>query len=258
MRSALLILIDGLRPDALCAADAPTLRRLRAEGASTMAARTVIPSMSLPCHASLFYGVEPGRHGITSNAWHPMARPVPSLVDVVHAAGRKAAMFYNWEPLRDLAAPGSVDESHMIRYDGAGGDSSDRRLFALAREWIERTPDFGFAFLYYGWADIVGHEHRWMSPQYMDAIAGADRLVAGVLPALPPECLLVVTADHGGHETHGTDCHEDMTIPLILRGRGIAARSTIGGDVRITDIAPTIAKWLGIEKPREWVGRELI
>ncbi len=260
MRSAILVVIDGLRPDAIAAADAPTLRRIAAQGTSTMTARTVMPSMSLPCHTSLFYGVPPGRHGITSNMWHPMARPVPSVVDVVHQAGRKTAMFYNWEPLRDLAAPGSVDAAHMIREASLPGDASDQRLFAMAAEWMSGNPDFGLAFLYYGATDIVGHKHQWMSPEYLEAVRDADRHIeSAVIPALPEDCLLVVTADHGGHEwTHGEECDEDMTIPLMLLGPGIPAGGKIEGPVNITDVAPTILKWLEIEKPPEWTGRALI
>src|SRR3712207_6719837 len=93
------ILIDGLRPDAIDAARCPRLRALRSRGAATMRATSVMPSVTLPCHTSIFHSVPPTRHGVTTNTWTPMARPLPGLVDQAHAAGRRCAFFYNWEEL---------------------------------------------------------------------------------------------------------------------------------------------------------------
>jgi predicted AlkP superfamily pyrophosphatase or phosphodiesterase len=260
MRSAVLIVIDGMRPDAIAASAAVTLRRLIGQGASTMSARTVLPSISLPCHTSMFYGVPPERHGIVSNAWKPIEPPIPSVVDVVYEAGRSTAMFYNWEPLRDLAAPLSVSESHHVRWQGGPRDPSDARLFRLANEWMRSTPDFGFAFVYFGAADNVGHKDRWMSEPYFEAIREADRLIeTEILPALPPECLLIVASDHGGHDwTHGEDCEEDMTVPIILRGEGIAPGSTIQGPASLMDLPRTIVDWLGIEPHADWLGKSFV
>jgi len=260
VRSVLLIVVDGLRPDALSAAAAPTMRRIVREGSSTLRSRTVMPSVTLPCHTSMFYGVSPERHGITDNRWHPMARPVPSLLDVVYRAGRKTAMFYNWGELRDLAAPSSLDVAHLVAYERTEGDESDQRTFALATDWVRDTPDFGLAFAYYGMVDMTGHAHGWMSEPYLSRVADADRAITRVVDALPRDgsCLVVLTSDHGGHDkTHGTDADEDMTVPLALWRPGGAARSHDLGVTSILDIAPTIAAALGVERPREWEGRVL-
>jgi predicted AlkP superfamily pyrophosphatase or phosphodiesterase len=253
-----LIVVDGLRPDALMAAAAPTMQRIVREGASTLLSRTIMPSVTLPCHTSMFYGVSPERHGITDNRWHPMARPVPSLIDVVYRADRKTAMFYNWGELRDLAAPGSLDESHFVAYERTEGDVSDQRTFALAAGWVRDNPEFGLAFAYYGMVDMTGHAHGWMSEPYLSRVADADRAVARVVAALPADgsALVVLTSDHGGHgKTHGTDADEDMTVPLALWRRGAAARPRDLGATSILDVAPTIAAALGVDRPRDWEGR---
>ncbi len=93
----------GCGPTACNRHPPPCIDRLIREGASTYAARTVMPSATLPCHTSMLRGVPPQRHGITINTWVPQVRPVPSLVDVLHQAGKRTAFFYNWEQLRDLA-----------------------------------------------------------------------------------------------------------------------------------------------------------
>ena len=111
---ALLISVDGLRPDALSLAATPVLGRLIAEGASTMACRADMPSVTLPCHQTMLRGVSVGRHGVNTNTFRPLARPVPSLIDAAHQCGLKTGSFYNWEPLRDLSDPGSLDVSHFL------------------------------------------------------------------------------------------------------------------------------------------------
>lgn len=69
----LLILSDGMRPDGLDAH--PAAARLMREGSYTLRARTVMPSVTLPCHMSLFHSVDPGRHGILTNTYVPQVRP---------------------------------------------------------------------------------------------------------------------------------------------------------------------------------------
>jgi hypothetical protein len=100
-----LFVIDGLRPDALTQTNAPVIGRLMAGGAYTLQAQAVVPSITLPCHVSMFCGVTPERHGTLSNVWNPPQPPVPSLLDVAHAAGRSTASFYYWEELREISHP---------------------------------------------------------------------------------------------------------------------------------------------------------
>lgn len=256
-RRAVLILIDGLRPDALSPKRTPALEALRRRGLSNLRSRSTMPSVTLPCHTTLFYGVPPGRHGVTTNTWHPLARPVRSLFDVAHAAGHRTFMWSNWEQLRDMAAPGSLTESVMLAYQDSPGDESDRRNFAAAAKRLARG-DYGIAFLYYGMVDVVGHHDGWMSKPYLRQVARADRAIAGVLRALPRDGLVIATSDHGGHEhTHGTDCDEDMNVPLIAAGPGLPRGAAFKRSTSLLDLAPTIAAWLGIPRPPEWTGKPL-
>lgn len=66
------------------------------------------------------------------------------------------------------------------------------------------------------------------------------------------------TADHGGHDrTHGTDSPEDMTIPFIIKGKDFKAGEK-PENVSIKDIAPTVAKLLGIAPDQAWEGKSLV
>lgn len=257
LRQAVLFLVDGMRPDGMVQADTPTLDALLAGGAHTLNAQTTMPSLTLPCHASLLLGVSPARHGIITNVWTPQAQPLPGLFDVLHQAGLITAFFHNWEALRDLSQPGALNASFMIK-DTTGDVTPDREVAALAAGWLGANP-FNFAFVYLGATDIVGHAYGWMSDRYLASISHADQCIATVLDALPEGCTVLVTSDHGGHEqTHGTDCAEDMTIPLIMNGPTISRASTLTGPVSIADIAPTITRLLDVRAPDEWIGTPLV
>ena len=96
----LLILSDGMRPDGLDAH--PAAARLMREGSYTLRARTVMPSVTLPCHMSLFHSVDPGRHGILTNTYVPQVRPVTGCL--LYTSGRKRC-FHAAASFRRIACP---------------------------------------------------------------------------------------------------------------------------------------------------------
>ncbi|MFN8457849.1 MAG: alkaline phosphatase family protein [Anaerolineae bacterium] len=216
MSVIVLVMIDGVRPDALALANCPNLNRLRSQGAWTLSASSIMPSMTLPCHMSIFHSVTPGRHGITTNEWQPMARPLPGLVDLARLAGRRCAFFYNWEQLRHVSQAGSLHFSYFR--DNAYTDlvNGDQVIAAEAVRYIASDqPDF--VFVYLGTVDIVGHLSGWMSPEYLAQLERVDKALGTLLAGLPAESTVLLQSDHGGHErTHGTESPEDMTIPWLV------------------------------------------
>ncbi len=248
----LFIMLDGLRPDALVQSDSPTLHGLMASGAATLTASSVMPSVTLPCHTSIFHAVPPTRHGVTTNDWQPMARPLPGLLEVAKAAGKRCAAIYNWEPLRNLGRPNSLDAVHYrdCSYDMAGDDwVTEAAIYHLTHHATD------FAFVYYGTIDVAGHNHQWMSDEYLRQTERVDRNLGALLAALPADRHLIVQADHGGHDrSHGTDAPEDMTIPWIVAGPQIRQGHQIAQPVSLIDTAPTLARIMGLQPPRDWEG----
>ena len=250
----MLILVDGMRPDAMV--QFPQAQALMQSSATALDAQTVFPSVTLPCHVSLFHSVDPARHGTTTNTYMPQVRPIDGLCESLGAAGKRCAFFFNWEQLRDLSRPGSLCRSFFVNMGAAGYPEANRLVTENALASL-KNDEFDFAFVYLGWVDEAGHDHGWMSDEYMRAMNASwndiDRLVA----AAPEDCGVIVTADHGGHDrTHGTTMPEDMTIPVILHGKPFAAGTTLT-DVSIKDIAPTVAALLGSCPSREWEGKSL-
>jgi predicted AlkP superfamily pyrophosphatase or phosphodiesterase len=248
----ILFSIDGMRPDGLLAAETPNMDRLMKDGATTLTAQTVMPCCTLPCHTSMHRGVDATRHGIWTNTFQPLVRPVPSVFDVANAHGLRCGFFYNWGQLRDLCDPESLVVSHYCR-DSYRPEGDDKVAEASAR--YIKSEKLDFAFVYLGYTDECGHKHGWMSPEYIAAISNADRCIGEVLEVAANATVLVMS-DHGGHErTHGTELPEDMTIPWILSGPGVRRGVAIQTPVVIYDTAPTLAYLLGLTLAREWDGR---
>lgn len=250
-----LFVVDGLRSDGMVQAKTKHLDHLISEGAHTLSARTIVPSITLPCLASLIYSIEPSAHQITTNSWRPLS--YPGLHEIIFQAGMKSAVFINWEQLRDLHQPGSVEALFCHKDDDTPGIESDWKLAELARSYLsEHHVDF--AFIYFNQTDAAGHRDGWMSPPYLNTITNVDHCIGTILKVLPKETLVMVTTDHGGKGyNHGADTPEETTIPFIIKGPDIPKGYQIQRLVRIIDIAPTIISSLGIELPIEWAGKAI-
>src|SRR3989337_1349108 len=55
----IVVSIDGLRPDAIAKFGAKTIQRLMREGSYSLAATTILPSKTLPTHASMLTAPQP-------------------------------------------------------------------------------------------------------------------------------------------------------------------------------------------------------
>ena len=65
----ILISVDGMRPDGFLACGNPYIEKMMESAYYTLDGKTVLPSVTLPCHMSLFHSVAPERHGITTNLY---------------------------------------------------------------------------------------------------------------------------------------------------------------------------------------------
>ncbi len=251
----ILISIDGMRSDGLKACGNPYVAQLETICRHTYDARSMVPSVTFPCHFSMTHSVTPQRHGILTNTYVPQVRPVDGIFEKIRAAGGVSAMFYGWEPLRDIASPGTLKFATYI--NAYMEESSDTVLTDAAVALIkEKKPDF--AFLYMVETDEKGgHDNGWMSEEYLRRIAIAIDNVKRIITEFGDEYTVILMADHGGHDrSHGSEMPEDMTIPLFCYGPQFEA-GVLPSGVSLLDIAPTIAKVMGISPDREWEGTPL-
>ena len=249
----ILILVDGMRPDGMMQCGNPFAQKLVEKSTYTLSAKTVMPSVTLPCHMSLFHSVDPQRHGILTNTYVPQVRPVKGMFDVFEEDDKKCAFFYTWEELRDLSRPDHLHTALCINQHMQA--DTDIKITDAAIKYInEEAPDF--LFLYLGETDEVGgHDCGWMSEQYMKSVSKALSCVEKLQNNISEDYTIILCADHGGHDrSHGSDMPEDMTIPVVICGRAFEKNKEIT-DVSIKDIATTIASLLEVKPAKEWEGK---
>jgi len=181
---------------------------------------------------------------------------INGLFEQIKMAGKRSAMYYGWEPLRDISRPSSLIASEYI--NAYSFEHTDEMLTKRALNYINiAKPDF--VFLYMVETDEKGgHDAGWMSPTYLDYISNAINNVKKVIQEVGKEYTVIITADHGGHDRcHGTELPEDMTIPMFFYGKNFSPDTELE-NVSILDIAPTIADVMKIDTPREWEGKSLL
>ncbi|MCA0361930.1 MAG: alkaline phosphatase family protein [Armatimonadetes bacterium] len=254
-----LISIDGVRPDGIRLAPTPNLDRLVRDGSVSWEAQSVTPSITLPCHQSMFRSVAPMKHGVLNNELRVGPNVPPSIFDVAARSGQQTAMFGNWSPLRDLGDPEHIHVCYLNNNaHTADGDShvAEMAIRGAAAE------EFDFLFLYLGHTDWVGHEYGWMSDEYLQAISQVDSCVGrfvDALIALHHPVDFIIASDHGGHDkVHGTEEPEDMTVPFIMWGYRCTTGHKIQQPVTLLDVAPTVTRLMGISAPKVWEGRAVL
>jgi predicted AlkP superfamily pyrophosphatase or phosphodiesterase len=244
--------IDGLRPDAISLAPMPNLMALMQSGAYSLTAQTVYPSVTLIAHSSMLSGLCPAKHGVYWNDYLPNLGYAQGtdLFDIAHAAGLRTDMVVSKKKLIQVTEPSSLDNFLFV---------NDRDTVVMERLLADFPEDFRVLFIHFGIADGMGHSYGWLSPQQLSVLFRADEALGQFLEELDArnlrnETLLIVTADHGGHDsTHGSNSPEDMTIPWIASGPGIQPKA-LTSFIQTTDTAATAAFALGLPIPAEWDG----
>ncbi len=251
----LMILCDGMRPEAVEVCGHPFASVLKSESAYNPHAQTVFPSYTLPCHMSLFHSVNPDEHGTQKNIYVPFDGK--GLFEQLRDNGKSTAMFYSWGELKDIYKPYSLCYSRFISEIYIESYKMTEMLTEDCEKYIaEYLPDF--VFLYLETTDGVGHTDGWGSEAYHKAANHSFGLIERITASLPEDYSVIVLADHGGHDyTHGTADPIDMTIPLFIKtDRKIDIERF--EKANIIDVAPTVCDLLGVPCSGEWKGKSLI
>ena len=239
---ALMIMVDGMRADAVETGEMPNLESIM-DGTWASGYRTawsldggVVDSTSLrktipssgPNHASIATGVTPQKHGVTSNENTGSGNFVtyPTwLKRVVDANPGAAALFaYTWANDADM---GPADGVTFLAGTDAGNATAVATRLASAD-----APDATMFFI--DGPDAAGHANNFfpMSAEYKTALAAADGYIGQCLAAITgratfaqEDWLVIVTSDHGGYRNmHGqvTYGRQADTVPIAISGRNVA------------------------------------
>ncbi len=258
IKQVVIISIDGLRPDALDLTDTPTLDDLRVRGAYSFNAQTVALSVTLPSHASMLTGMTPDKHGLEWGlpyiGWPGMNGP--SLFSVAHEAGLTTGMVFGKDKLHHLVLPNSVDTLF-------GADVGDEEVKERTVELVG-TGLPNVLFIHFPDTDRVGHNYGWLSARQLQSVTFVDGLIGEIVVALEQHgylnsTLLLISADHGGHDkVHGDDSPEDRTIPWLAAGPGVRAGVILTTRINTYDTAATALYALQLPIPDNWDGQPVI
>lgn len=263
IRRVVVVVLDGLRPDAIGVYDLSNIRRLAFTGASTMRGRTVSPSLTWPAMTSLLCGVPPQTHGILADSVHwprPKDKLAP-LPKLLAGAGYPTSAFMGAIPTLYRAVGTRIAQGlGFAEARFTGSNATD--VFMAARETLRRQHR-GLVVLHWADADATGHEHGWMSPEYGDATRRLDQAMAELASTLAlesdPQTLLIALADHGGGGVHPKNHEEEhplnWTVPILLAGHSV--RQCTLADASLVDVPATIAWALGLDVPLGYCGRIL-
>lgn len=262
-----IIVVDGLRPDALKQAKTPTIDSLIKRGSFTMKAQTVSPSLTLPAVASLLSGLPVEQHGVTWNEYEPQLGylKAPTVFELASFLdGKWAAVYLNKEKLVHIAKPDRRLFLHVCSVSDPACTAQKIAGEVISTYKTETEGKPSLFLVHFADPDVTGHAKGWMSKPYLQAVEAVDRAIGALIQGfkelgLFERTVFIVTADHGGHEkTHGTTMPEDMTVPWIAAGPGIKANHEISQPVSIMDTPATVLQALGItEYFVEWNSRSV-
>lgn len=264
-RRACVLLIDGLgrgqlRANAACA---PYLSSLPERARLT----SCVPSTTPTSLTSLGTGQPPGAHGIVG-----FKLRIPGeqrLLNHLHWSSRVDPVKWQPEPTafgRATAAgiaaffvgPASFRDSGLTIAATRGASYVD------AETWPERVDaagaalgrvDRGFAYVYWGEVDQVGHVHGVGSEKWRAAVRVADEFAARLAERLPLGCPLWVTADHGMVDIPESAKIDAETAPGMVDGVVL-----LGGEPRFRHVytrpgaaADVLASWRAALAGHAWV-----
>lgn len=263
----LVIGIDGLGAHGIPMVKTPHMDELINNGAYSLKARTVMPSMSGPAWSSIITGTTVERHGVGNNSWivdNKQFEPVfkenynmfPTLFGEVRKHCPKAVVgaIYHWESFGNFIEKDVCDLSISA--------ASEEIATQKACEFLaEGNPNFTFVHL--DLVDHAGQHGGFRSEEYAKAVEKADSLIGVFISKLNEikrldKMVVFIVADHGGlGNKHGGSSPDEMMVPFIIYGKGVKRGYEINHPVFNYDLAPTVA-WLFGFKLNEWtVGKPI-
>jgi predicted AlkP superfamily pyrophosphatase or phosphodiesterase len=265
VRRVIVVVLDGIRADAIHLFPLPNLARLADEGASTFTARTVTPSVTAAAMTSLFTGVSPDAHGLAHDRFSmPRARlPLTPVTRVLQRVGLPSSAHIAEIPhaYRTLARR-MARGLGMERVTFSGSDASG--ILTAAHESLAHQRR-GLILLHWPDADRTGHAYGWNSAAYARSALQLDATLGMLVQRYEilhdPHTLVILCADHGGggmHPRNHDSLHPlDQRIPIILLGGGVR-RGPLSPQCSLLDIPATICWILGATPPASYTGRPLV
>ncbi|WP_207220048.1 alkaline phosphatase family protein [Emticicia agri] len=265
----LIIGLDGFGAEGYKMAKHPNIDALVADGVLSLTTRPVMPSVTMPNWTSHLSGAGPEEHGVVNNNWtidkHDLP-PIeadkegfyPSVFKLLkdQVPDLKTAFYYNWANLIKSFNQKYLDETSFEDNYGFTGNYQKAYDFMVKNQ---KEPTM--VFLYTVHIDHAGHDHKWLSPQYITAIEEADVAIGKLMNQLKAENLyhdthFLLISDHGGIPTgHGGVSMSEMQVPWGATGPQINHLGLVDYPNSNKNTSLVVANIFGLkEVPNSWSG----
>lgn len=255
VRKVLFIGIDGVRTDALLAANTPCIDTLMQHAYYNLHTDRGPFTVSVPGWSSILHGVWPAKHGLTKNAFDGNNyENYPDIFALARESKPNLSLvsLSNWSDFLRI----TTKENYSQRYD------SDHEMKEAAKMLLQScTPDM--MVLHFDAPDAFGHDSGFTptNKAYLDAIQLVDMHIQQLMDIVKSresqfneEWMVVLSTDHGGNGTgHGgqDDLDETRFVWCILRQPQLSA-PVILSTANSVDLLPSMLKWMNIEINPNW------
>ena len=242
----LVIGIDGVRSDALTAANSPNLDALMSAGVYSPDALNDDITISGPGWSDILCGVRSDKHLVVDNGFSGNNYvDYPSLfqrIENTYSAVNTVSICH-WAPINDYIVGTDADVIVNV--------GSDLEVRNVAVDQLQNFDPHAM-FIHFDDVDYAGHGYGFSPdvPQYISSIEEADTQVGVVLAALSSrpnyaqeDWLVIVTHDHGGvGYSHGGTSLEHRNVSFIASGLNIPTQLV---EKTIVDVIPPPVNCLG-------------
>jgi len=274
----IIITLDTTRADHLPCygyryGETPTIDQLSRSAIQYQRCYAPVP-LTLPSHCTLMTGLLPPRHGIRDNNSRALADGAHTLAEILKAHGYVTAAVVGAFVLdRSFGLSQGFDH-----YDDDLSGGTAAGTFRHAQRNASQVTDAALRFLQrqkaapvFLWVHYFDPHTPYSPPgfdpkfaartaydaeiSYVDA--QLQRLLAYIDHELEGPSLIVLCADHGeglnehGEATHGLFVYEStLRVPLLVRlPAGQSAGTVVDLPVSLTDVMPSVLKWMGVDGP---------
>ena len=228
--------------------------------------RSVLPSTSACCYASIHTGVPPQVHGILSNDVRFRVAQPDLFSEIAKAGGRTGAVAHTYwseffnryplDPVRDLEYDEAGGPIHHGRFHSMTGYNlinqmtpSDADLFATLTMLTVRHG-IDYCILHTCTLDSMGHRFGHDCDEMDKALFTIDAQLAAFLPRwLKDGYEVIVTADHGQTDRGHHGGHDDEMQDFALYYFGPADGPGPDALLDQLQLAPTVLRRLGVPIP---------
>ncbi|MEY8588355.1 alkaline phosphatase family protein [Phocaeicola sartorii] len=267
-KRVVMIALDGISVEGFQKAKTPHLDALLKEGALSVQTRVVMPSVTLPNWTSHLTGSGPEQHGVADNGWEIGKKKFPAVetdadgyypsvfkVLKENVKNMKTAFYYNWINLFYPHNKTYFDEVSYLKNDAYLPNYEKAFHFI-----VEHRKNPTLVFLYSVHTDHAGHNHQWMSPEYIKSIEEADVEIGKFIEKMKEEGLYESThfmflSDHGGiNYGHGGMSENEMIVPWGITGPGIKKNYVLEEPNNTVNTASVILHLFKVKQPLPWIG----